>query len=395
MVGPCGPGSAGSATTADEPDAGGPRVTLAAAMHLSLQRDGANLEVELAGSWRGANLPTIEAELAAVSFAGVRLLRVSVPASLDLDLAGAWELREWLQAAQAAGVTVEFTGTQPGQLELIESTLAGKVHAAPPSSSEPSFEPVNALGRQVTTRWLNVKLSLDFLGRATTTFLRACTSWRRLRPASIARHVYETGLTAIPIASLIAFLITVIIAYIAAQYMRTYGAEIYVVDLITISVLRELAVLLTAIIVAGRSGSAFAAEIGAMKLNEEVDALHAIGVDPHEVLVLPRVIGLVIALPLLTVVADLVGLTGGALLCKWLLDMPLIMFIEPKCSPDDLRTWNALHPLEVVGRERLGVGIAHGGGQHLVVRHRAQRLKGFVRSVRSSRLAHVWLPVWL
>ena len=111
--------------------------------------------------------------------------------------------------------------------------------------------------------------------------LRACTSWRRLRPASIARHVYETGITAIPIVSLIAFLITLIIAYIAAQQAREYGAEIFVVDIVTVGVLRELGVLLTAIIVAGRSGSAFAAEIGAMKLNEEVDALHAIGVEPH------------------------------------------------------------------------------------------------------------------
>jgi phospholipid/cholesterol/gamma-HCH transport system permease protein len=297
-------------------------------MYLSQQRNGANLEVELAGSWRGADLPAIDAELAGLSLAGVRELRITIPESLDLDLAGAWTLRQWSKAAEESGVSVEFLGPMPGQLELIDSTLAGNVHASPPSSSEPSFEPVSALGRQVTHRWLSVKMALDFLGRATMTFFRACTSWRRMRPTSIARHVYETGLTAIPIASLIAFLITVIIAYIAAQYMRTYGAEIYVVDLITISVLRELAVLLTAIIVAGRSGSAFAAEIGAMKLNEEVDALHAIGVDPHEVLVLPRVIGLVIALPLLTVVADLVGLTGGALLCKWLLDMPLVMFIE-------------------------------------------------------------------
>ena len=160
------------------------------------------------------------------------------------------------------------------------------------------------------------------------TFLRACTSWRRLRPASIARHVYETGITAIPIVSLIAFLITLIIAYIAAQQAREYGAEIFVVDIVTVGVLRELGVLLTAIIVAGRSGSAFAAEIGAMKLNEEVDALHAIGVEPHEVLILPRVIGLVIAMPLLAVIADGIGLTGGALLCKWLLDMPLVLYLE-------------------------------------------------------------------
>ncbi len=297
-------------------------------MHLSLQRDGDTLEVELAGSWRGAELPAIDAELAAQSFAGAHHIRVTIPESVELDLAGAWRLREWLKSAEDAGLTVEYAGGTPGQVELIDSTLAGKVRVTPPSSSEPTFEPVSALGRQVTRRWNSMLLALAFLGHTTMTWLRACTSWRRLRPTSITRHVYETGLTAIPIACLIAFLITVIIAYIAAQYMRTYGAEIYVVDLITISVLRELAVLLTAIIVAGRSGSAFAAEIGVMKLNEEVDALHAIGVDPHEVLVVPRVIGLVIALPLLTVAADIVGLTGGALLCHFLLDMPLVLFIE-------------------------------------------------------------------
>lgn len=297
-------------------------------MHLNLSRDNDTLIATLAGSWRGPDLPVIDAELAGYSFAGARHLRVSAPRDLELDLAGAWRLRGWLRAAEEAGLDVEFDGGRPAQLELIESTLAGKAHLTPPSSSESTFEPVSALGRQVARRVQAARAALDFIGHITITWLRACTSWRRLRPASMTRHVYETGLTAIPIVSLIAFLITVIIAYIAAQYMQQYGAEIYVVDLITISVLRELAVLLTAIIVAGRSGSAFAAEIGAMKLNEEVDALYAIGVDPHEVLVLPPVIGLVIALPLLTVAADLVGLTGGALLCHWLLDMPLVLFIE-------------------------------------------------------------------
>jgi phospholipid/cholesterol/gamma-HCH transport system permease protein len=297
-------------------------------MYLSQQRDGANLEVELAGSWRGADLSAIEAELAALSPAGAGIVRITVPEGLELDLAGAWALRNWIKAAEAAGAKIEFAGAPPGQLELIDSTLSGKVRATPPSSSEPTFEPVTELGRQVTRRVQAVKASLDFIGRATFTFLRACTSWRRLRPASIARHIYETGITAIPIVSLIAFLITLIIAYIAAQQAREYGAEIFVVDIVTVGVLRELGVLLTAIIVAGRSGSAFAAEIGAMKLNEEVDALHAIGVEPHEVLILPRVIGLVVAMPLLAVIADFIGLTSGALLCKWLLDMPLVLYLE-------------------------------------------------------------------
>lgn len=297
-------------------------------MYLSQQRDGANLEVELAGSWRGAELPAIDAELAAVPLSGVRTLRITIPDSHELDLAGAWTLREWVKTAEAAGASVEFAGPIPGQMELIESTLTGTLHPHPKSSSESTFEPVTALGRHVTRRVQEMKFALDFIGRATMTFVRACTSWRRLRPTSIARHVYETGITAIPIVSLIAFLITVIIAYIAAQQAREYGAEIFVVDIVTVGVLRELGVLLTAIIVAGRSGSAFAAEIGAMKLNEEVDALHAIGVEPHEVLILPRVIGLVIAMPLLAVIADGIGLAGGALLCKWLLDMPLVLYLQ-------------------------------------------------------------------
>jgi phospholipid/cholesterol/gamma-HCH transport system permease protein len=292
-------------------------------MYLKLQRDGDTLAAELVGSWRGADLDAIDAELAAQDVGGARRVVVTVPESVPLDLAGAWRLREWLKTAEAAGATVEFDGPPPGQLELIDAT-PGKKHPAPPSSSESTFEPVSALGRHVTRRWRTLLFALDFIGHTCVTFARACTSWRRLRPASITRHVYETGITAIPIVSLIAFLITVIIAYIAAQQARDYGAEIFVVDI----VLRELAVLLTAIIVAGRSGSAFAAEIGAMKLNEEVDALHAMGVEPQEVLILPRVIGLVVALPLLTVIADGIGLAGGAVLCNFLLDMPLQLYID-------------------------------------------------------------------
>jgi phospholipid/cholesterol/gamma-HCH transport system permease protein len=128
--------------------------------------------------------------------------------------------------------------------------------------------------------------------------------------------------------ALIGFLIAVIVAYMGAQQLRKFGADIFVVDLVTVGMLREMGVLLTAIIVAGRSGSSFAAEIGAMKLNEEVDALHATGVDPIEVLVLPRMLGLMISLPLLTVVADAVGLAGGALLCRFLLAMPFVQYIE-------------------------------------------------------------------
>ena len=141
------------------------------------------------------------------------------------------------------------------------------------------------------------------------------------------RHVHETGVQAIPIVAVIAFLISVISAYIGAQQLRPFGADIFTVDLVAIGVLRELGVLLTAIMVAGRSGSAYAAELGVMKLNNEVDALESMGMNPYEVLVLPRVLALVIAMPLLTVVADAMGLAGGAVLTSYLLDLPWEQFV--------------------------------------------------------------------
>jgi phospholipid/cholesterol/gamma-HCH transport system permease protein len=190
-----------------------------------------------------------------------------------------------------------------------------------------AFTPVEKLGRTALERVHEARAGLAFVGRATTVFLKGLLRWRRLRPISVARHVYDTGITAIPIVSLIAFLMAVIVGYLSASQLRNYGADVYVVDLVTVGVLRELGVLLTAIIVAGRTGSAFAAEIGSMKLNDEIDALDAIGVDAIEALVVPRVLGLVIALPLLTIAADLIGLAGGAMLCQFLLDMPLQQFL--------------------------------------------------------------------
>ncbi len=139
---------------------------------------------------------------------------------------------------------------------------------------------------------------LGFFGRIAAVLGQAFSRPRALRVPSLARHIYETGVTAIPIVSLIAFLISVVVAYLGAQQLSKFGADIFVVDLVTIAVLREMGVLLTAIIVAGRSGSAFAAEIGVMQLNEETDALRAMGMNPIELLVVPRVLALVIALPL-------------------------------------------------------------------------------------------------
>jgi phospholipid/cholesterol/gamma-HCH transport system permease protein len=137
----------------------------------------------------------------------------------------------------------------------------------------------------------------------------------------------RTGFDALPIVGLLSFLIGVVTAFQGADQLRRFGAEIFTVDLVTHSILRELGILLTAIIIAGRTGSAFTAEIGTMKVNEEIDAMTTLGLDPIEVLVLPRILALVITLPLLTFYADVMGLFGGALMSMASLDMSLAEFL--------------------------------------------------------------------
>ncbi len=292
------------------------------AQALTARRSGDELHLDLAGEWRVAELSALDQALAALDLTAVRHVRLNTANLAVLDFSAAWLLREFIERVRQPGREVTFDGPEPEQLRLITDCLARVPYRPPAANDEGGIEPVEAIGRHAVRRWRDVVAAMEFLGRITVTAARALVSPRHLRPISIARHVYDTGITAIPIVTLIAFLISVIIAYMSAQQLQKFGAEIFVVDLVTIGVLRELGVLLTAIIVAGRSGSAFAAEIGAMKLNEEVDALKATGVNPFEVLVLPRVFGLVIALPLLTVISDAVGLAGGALLCRYLLDMP-------------------------------------------------------------------------
>ena len=302
-------------------------------MFFEVERTGTQVELELTGQWRALQITDIERALAAIDLPAGSTVRVGTQGLTALDLSGAWALREFLRRARGGGLEVTFSGAPPDQLRLLDETLASAdAEAAAAAAAAPAapsgHDPVLiAIGRYAVRAGADMVEGLAFLGRASTTFLGGLTSWKRLRPISVARHVYDTGITAAPIVALIAFLISVIIAYMSAQQLRGLGADIYVVDLVAIGVLRELGVLLTSIIVAGRSGSAFAAELGSMKLNEEVDALIATGGDPFEVLVVPRLLGLAIALPLLTIIADLVGLAGGGLLCRYLLDMPLTQFV--------------------------------------------------------------------
>ncbi len=151
---------------------------------------------------------------------------------------------------------------------------------------------------------------------------------RRLRLTATIVQMEHTGLNATPIVGLLSFLIGVVFAYQGADQLRRFGAEIYTVNLLGIAILRELGVLLTAIIVAGRSGSAFTAQIGTMQVNEEIDALRTLGLDPIEVLVMPRVLGLVLTLPLLVIYADFLGMLGGCLMSWATLGISIPTFMD-------------------------------------------------------------------
>jgi phospholipid/cholesterol/gamma-HCH transport system permease protein len=287
------------------------------------ESDPAAGHLRLEGDCRMADAPVLATALVAVGDAGRKTLRIDLTRAGEFDIGPAWLLYRALGEPDAGSATAAIDGSPPDHFAFFAELpeVGAQAPPAPPEGWLIRF------GRTIETRLKNGITELGFGGRALLTAASAWRSLRRLRLPSVVRHAYETGVQAVPVVAVIAFLISVISAYIGAQQLRPFGAEIFTVDVVAIGVLRELGVLLTAIMVAGRTGSAYAAELGVMKLNEEVDALESLGLDPFEVLVLPRVLGLVIAMPLLTIVADAMGLAGGALLTRLLLDLPWPQFL--------------------------------------------------------------------
>lgn len=299
-------------------------------MLLQSERSGDALTLHLNGRWCIENIAEVEESLAQLKTDGQEHVVVDYAQIEALDLSSAWLLHNRLEKVVADGGKIEFAGDPPAHFSFIDELSQEEADKTAPAEDDKGSVLARALawiGRVSVAQFRQGKASMAFFGQLAVTMATSLRSIHSLRLASITRHVYETGIQAIPIVSLIAFLISVIIAYLSAQQLRQFGADIFTVDLVAIAVLREMGVLLTAIIVAGRSGSAFAAEIGVMRLNEEIDALESMGVNYFEVLVQPRVIGLVIALPLLTIVADAMGLAGGALLSYLLLGIDLSQFI--------------------------------------------------------------------
>lgn len=184
------------------------------------------------------------------------------------------------------------------------------------------------IGRAVDTVWQDSKQLLGFIGLIIETFARGLFRPKRWRITPMVAHIEQTGLDAAPIVALLTFLVGAVVAFLGATVLESFGATIFTVDLVAFSFLREFGVLLTAILMAGRTASAFTAQIGSMKANEEIDAIRTLGLDPMELLVLPRVLALLVALPMLTFLAMLSGIIGGGVVCAVALDISPAMFLS-------------------------------------------------------------------
>ena len=287
------------------------------------------LLVAARGRWDVTSVAPIERRLRELRPVSTSVISIDLAHLEELDTIGAWLLYRTQRDLRAAGFQAELRNVSADHLLLIEEVSANDqpCEIEPPRGS-PLLNVIRHVGAATADIAAETVELISFLGSIITAAAHVLVRPKRLRFTSLVYHMEEVGLNAIPIVALISFLIGVVLAYQGAIQLRQFGAEVFVVDLVAISILREIGILLTAIIIAGRSGSAFTAQIGSMKVNEEVDAMRTLGLEPIEILVLPRVLALVITLPLLTFVADLMGLLGGGLMAWVTLDISPAVYIE-------------------------------------------------------------------
>nr|WP_018324651.1 ABC transporter permease [Rhizobium giardinii] len=262
------------------------------------------------GDWRSASVHTIMSRLSELASKDGKAAEVDLSDITAMDTAGAWIISRFMSKIG----DVKLTSNNPRYLELLG--------ALPDELPEPGAEPKQftsrfarffaPIGEAVLSAWEDTVAAMFILGSAVRGAQLKLGRHSGLSPAAIVNQVDRMGVQAVPIIMLMSFLIGAIIAQQGAFQLRYFGAELFVVDLVGILQLREIGVLLTAIMIAGRSGSAITAEIGSMKMREEIDALKVMGLSPIGVLVFPRLVALTVALPLLTIVANFSALTGAA-----------------------------------------------------------------------------------
>src|SRR5690554_1485651 len=260
-----------------------------------------------ASDWTTADLASIEG----LDTAGARLL---------VELLGAERL------AEVADWAPDLPASRQALLETVARVLREPLAPEPPHGS-PLTDWLVALGERVLALWRQQRMLLAFIGLTLASLAANLLRPWRWRVTALVSHVHQTGLNAVPIVALLTFLVGAVVAFLGATVLRDFGATIFTVNLVAFAFLREFGVLLAAILLAGRTASAFTAQIGSMKANEEIDALRALGLDPMELLVLPRLLAMMVILPILTFIGMLSGILGGALVCIFMLDISATQFL--------------------------------------------------------------------
>src|SRR6202167_1686143 len=282
------------------------------------------------GKWLAVGAAAIDIRLAAIKAGDARRVRIDLTGLEALDTTGAWLLLRLQRALEKRDAEVSLDNLPPEFAPLLRQLQKQPIKTAvPPQPRPPRYIILlNYVGARTVDILATARLHLGFFGLVVVTMLNALRRRSRIRFIPLVAQMEKTGVSALGIVGLLSFLVGIVMAYQGATQLEKFGAQIYTVNLLGVSFLRELGVLLTAIILAGRSGSAFTAEIGAMVVNEEVDAIRVLGLDPIELLVLPRLLALVLTLPLLTFYANLMGIAGGAFICWADLGIPFPVFAE-------------------------------------------------------------------
>ncbi len=286
------------------------------------------LVVRLAGSWK------LRYALPAVSDVA-EALDASPPRGLRFDATdlGAWDsgaltfLTRVLALCRDRGVETDVTALPPGIRRLLALAAAvPEKQGARGSTTPPRF-----LARAGTAALVAGDAARDilrFVGEATLALLRLVTGRARYRTADVLLHVQQAGAEALPIVSLISFLVGAILAFVGAVQLQQFGAAIYVANLVGIAMVREMGAMMTAIVMAGRTGASYAAQLGTMRVNQEIDAFTTMGISPLEFLVLPRMIALCLMMPLLCLYADALGILGGAAVGTGMLDLSVTTYFQ-------------------------------------------------------------------
>lgn len=285
--------------------------------------------LSLSGAWVTSSLHNINQKIRLIPVTAEQNIIVDGSGIEALDMSGAWVLQSLISHLQEQSKSITLEGFKQAFTKRLKVVADAfdlktndriKIGVARPN-------PLAHIGKSTETVLKEIKDLLSFVGETTLVLMASFAHPSRFRWRSILHNIQEAGFNAIPIVGILAFLLGVVVAYQSADQLRHFGANIFVVDLIGISMLREFAPLIAAIIIAGRSGSAYAAQIGTMSVTEEVDAMRVLGIIPIEMLVLPKLIGMLISLPLLTVWADMLGIVGGMLSARAQLDVSFSDFL--------------------------------------------------------------------